>query len=596
MAALALFKIEDLTYWYPEGTRPALAKVNLEIEEGELLVVAGGSGSGKSTLARFLAGLAPSFYGGRQEGRVLFRGKDLRELDPRFLATRVGLVFQDPERQLVMTSVEAEIAFGLENLGLAPQEIGRRMAEVAAFLGLSSLKQEFTAYLSGGQKQKLALAAALAMQPEVLVLDEPTSQLDPVAAEELLHLVERLNQEMGYTVILIEQRLERCLHLADRLVLLEEGKVLGCGPPEEMARWQVRNGLPFLPPVVRLFACLGTPGVPLTVKDARKELKQLLAASEAPVPPESQALPPAPRRESGDRPRQFSSGPSPGRPGRPQEPPKPGSPPPVVAELKGVWFTYPNGREALKGVDLVIRAGELVVIMGENAAGKTTLLKLAAGLLKPGRGRVWLAGRDAATIPRPGLAAGVGYLSQDPSDYLFRDTVEEELRFTLASLGREDAGVVPAVLERLKLTKHRYSNPRDLSSGERQRVALALLVVARPPLLLLDEPTRGLDARLKEDLGDFLTGLVREGAGVVVVTHDVEFAAQYADRVVIMSEGMVVADGPRHEILGTSLFYCPQIGRLFRGFGEAVLTVEEALERLGREGGSQPCLRAEAGS
>jgi energy-coupling factor transport system ATP-binding protein len=432
------------------------------------------------------------------------------------------------------------------------------------------------------------------MRPEVLILDEPTSQLDPVAAEEFFHLVERLNQEMGYTVVLIEQRLERCIHLADRLVLMEEGKVLKCGRPEEVARWQVQHRFSLLPPVARLFASLGAPTVPLTVKEGRKELRRLLEAGSAPATSGPQDYSSSVRHRE-RQPQAGGSPPGP-RPRRQVRRPKDEPQVPVLAELKGVWFTYPNGREALKDVNLKVRAGELVAIMGENAAGKTTLLKVAAGLLKPARGRVWLGGKEAGTVSRPGLAGGVGYLSQDPNQYLFRDTVEEELRFTLASLDLEDGGAVQHTLERLGLAKYRQANPRDLSSGERQRVALASVVVARPRLLLLDEPTRGLDGRLKEELGAFLAGLAGEGAGVVVVTHDVEFAAQYADRVVIMSDGKVVADGPKREVLGSSLFCCPQMARVFRGLGDAVLTVEEALEKLTREGVFKPWLTAKAGS
>lgn len=568
---MALFKIEDLTYSYPDGDRPALKNINLEIEEGELLLVVGGSGSGKSSLARLLAGLVPHFYGGRLEGRVLFRGKDLRELDPRLLAARVGVVFQDPEKQLVMTSVEAEIAFGLENLGLPQEEMSRRIAEVTGFLGLSSLKEEFTASLSGGQKQKVALAAVLAMQPEVLILDEPTSQLDPVAAEEFFHLVERLNKEMGYTVVLIEQRLERCFHLADRLVVMEEGEVLRCGRAEEAARWLVENRLPFIPPVARFFASLGAPAVPLTVKEGRRELRRLLEdipLSAGPGPRELQAVLPRKKEPQAQD----------------------------LVELKGVWFTYPNGREVLRGVSLEVRAGDFVVIMGENAAGKTTLLKNMVGLLKPGRGRVLLLGRDTRSFSLPELARGVGYLSQNPNDYLFQDTVEDELRFTLDSLGLEDNGVVDATLERLGLIAHRKANPRDLSSGERQRVALAAVLVARPRLLVLDEPTRGVDCRLKRELGLFLTALAGEGVGVVVVTHDVEFAAEYARRVVVISSGRVVCEGSKHEVLGSSLFYCPQMARLFRGYVEGVLTVEEGIEKLSGKGVFGRCLAVKAGS
>jgi len=542
-----------LTYYYPESTQQALREVNLAVAEGEFLLVTGGSGSGKSSLARALTGLIPDFYGGKIGGGVFFRGKNIRTLDRRKLAGEVGIVFQDPEKQLVMTGVEAEIAFGLENLGLSHPEMFRRVAEVMGFLGLTPLKKEFTANLSGGQKQKLALASVLAMQPRALILDEPTSQLDPMAAEELLNLVKRLNEEMNITIILIEQRLERCFHLADRVAVMEGGRIVREGPPGEVAAWQVKNEFPFVPPVAALFAHLGFPAAPLTVKEGRKILKKYFlsrGAGEA-------ALPSDRREESG---RAVGEGP--------------------VVEVKNLWFTYPSGREALRGINLVVNAGEFVAVLGENAAGKTTLLKHLAGLLRPGRGKVMLMGNDTGHIAPQQLARLVGYLSQNPNDYLFQDTVENELRFTLANLGLPDGGKVERLLERLGLVRHRQTNPRDLSSGERQRVALASVLVAGPQLLVLDEPTRGIDYRLKAGLGKLLREIALEGVAVVLVTHDVEFAAEYAGRVVMLFDGQVACDDPKHIALAGSMFYAPQVSRLFRDIDGGVLTFREAVEKL----------------
>lgn len=569
---MSLFEIENLTYFYPESRTPALDDVNLDVEEGELLLIAGGSGSGKSSLARLLAGLIPAFYGGKLAGRVLFRGKSLTETASPHLNTQIGIVFQDPEKQLVMTTVEAEIAFGLENLGLPQEEMLRRLSEVMSFLGLTPLKDEFTANLSGGQKQKVALAAVLAMQPRVLILDEPTSQLDPPAADEFFNLVERLNKEMGYTVVLIEQRLERCFHLADRLAIMESGRILRSGPVKEVARWEVENSLPFLPPVAKFFAELRWPSLPLTVKEGRRELKRFyggtpVSGKEEPQHPRLRSAPPA--REGGrDRP---------------------------VLEVKNVWFTYPNGKEALKGVNLKVNRGELAVVIGENAAGKSTLLKQMAGILKPSRGSVLLAGRDTRTLSLPELGRRVGYLAQNPDDTLFQDSVEEELRFTLDNLGLEDGGVIDGVLKKLGLERHRKANPRDLSSGERQRVALAAVLVARPELLILDEPTRGIDCRLKEELGGLLAGLVKEGLTVVMVTHDVEFAAEYAERVVMMFDGRIVNDGSKEEVLAGSTFYSPQMARLFKDFAaEGVLTVREGIEKISANGDIALCTGTKA--
>jgi len=542
-----------LTYYYPETQTPALKNINLCIEEGEFVLIVGGSGSGKSSLARALAGLIPDFYGGKIGGKIYFKGQDLWSFDRRGLRSQVGFVFQDPEKQLVMTTVEAEVAFGLENLGLPPKEMLRRVAEVMSYLNLSPLKKEFIGSISGGQKQKVALASVLAMQPEVLILDEPTSQLDPVAAEEFFSLIEQLNKEMGYTVVLIEQRLERCFHLADRLVVMERGEILQDGPVEEVVRWQVRNGYPFLPPVAQFFGLLNHPAIPLTVQEGRQELKKMSVCHLSPGKVSKLK----------------------GYQGR------------AVVEMKDVWFTYPGGCEALKGINLRINAGEFVAIMGENAAGKSTLLKHIAGLLKPGRGRVMVLGKDTCTTPLVQMARQVGYLPQNPNDYLFRDTVEEELQFTLQNFGLKDDGKIDFILDRLNLKGCRMVNPRDLSSGERERVALAAILVAKPQLLGLDEPTRGLDYRLKGELGRLLAGLTREGLTVVTVTHDVEWAAEYVDRIILMFDGRIISDGPKNEVLSDSLCYSPQMARLFRGLARGILTVSEGLEKVQVNGGER---------
>ncbi|WP_242843530.1 ABC transporter ATP-binding protein [Thermincola ferriacetica] len=562
METLPLFEIKNLIYYYPDIEKPALNNINLIIEEGEFLLVAGGSGSGKSSLARALAGLIPDFYGGKFGGKVLFQGRNLREIDRRSLAREVGIVFQDPEKQLVMTSVEAEIAFGLENLSLPQDEMFRRVAEVMSFLDLSAVKDEFTGNLSGGQKQRLALASVLAMQPKVLILDEPTSQLDPVAAEELLNLVKRLNEEMGLTIILIEQRLERCFHVADRLIIMECGEILKGGPADEVARWEVEKSIPFIPPVAKFFASLGASTIPLTVKEGRKALKPYYSMPGARANRTASA--PLPNK------RDLKVRSKPGQENREN----------TMVELKNVWFTYPGGREALRNVNCRIEQKEFVVILGENAAGKSTLLKHVAGLLKPGRGSVSVMGRETGKTPLAELARYVGYLSQNPNDYLFQDTVEEELLFTLKNFGLSDFGRIENLLDKLNLSHYRTANPRDLSSGERQRVALAAVLASRPLLLLLDEPTRGIDYRLKNELGDLLSELREEGITIIMVTHDIEFAAEYADRVILMFDGRVVNTGSKREVLGGSVFYSPQMSRLFRGTVDGILTVAEAIEEM----------------
>lgn len=549
---MSLFEVENLTYYYPETEHPALYNVNIAVEEGEFLLIVGGSGSGKSSLARALTGLIPDFYGGRIGGKVCFKKRDIRSICRLDLAREIGIVFQDPEKQLVMTGVESEMAFGLENMGLPQTEMFRRVAEVMSFLGLTSLKAEFTATLSGGQKQKLALGSVLAMQPNTLILDEPTSQLDPAAAEEFFNLIKRLNEEINLTIVLVEQRLDRCFHLADRVVVMENGEIIRDGIPDEIAEWQVKNGLPFVPPVAAFFSRTGSPVVPLTVKEGRVMLKKKLQDSDKglafALDQHKKAL--------------LSSG------GKP------------VVEVKSLWFAYPNGREALRGINFSANTGDFLAVLGENAAGKTTLLKHLVGLLKPNRGKVTIMGCDTRQATPQQLARTVGYLSQNPNDYLFQDTVAEELHFTLTNLGLPDEGRVDRLLEKLDLARHQLTNPRDLSSGERQRAALASVMVASPQLLVLDEPTRGLDYGLKAGLGNLLHEIAKDGTTVIVVTHDVEFAAEYACRVMMLFDGRVAYDGLMRTALGNSMFYAPQISRLFRGFDNGVLTLREALERM----------------
>lgn len=551
---MPLYKVENLTYCYPEAEKAALNHINLEIREGEFILVAGGSGSGKSSLARALAGLIPDFYGGRVGGKVYFQGQDIRTMDRGKLAREVGMVFQDPEKQIVQTYVEAEIAFGLENLGLDNEEMQRRVAEVVCFMNLEQIRGAFTANLSGGQKQKLALASVLAMQPRVLILDEPTSQLDPVSAEDILNLVKRLNEEMGFTVIMIEQRLERCYHLADRILLMEKGRITCDGSAREVARKTSREDSPFLPPVARFFAGIESPSLPLTVKEGRKLLRSCVNIERA-----------------------LAARPAAGKVG--------GSPTAPAARdsavcLKNLWFTYPGGQEVLKDVSLDVREGEFAAVLGENGAGKSTMLRQLTGLLRPDRGTVQVLGKDVGRNGLKEIRRHTAYLSQNPNDYLFQDTVEEELLFTLKNFGLKDTSVVDEMLDRFRLARYRRTNPRDLSSGERQRVALASVLVMSPGLIILDEPTRGVDFRLKAELGRFLQQEAEKGRTVIVVTHDVEFAAEYAARIVMMSSGRVVSDGEKHEVLGKSVFYSPQLSKMCRGICDGVLTFSEARERI----------------
>ncbi|QEK11388.1 ABC transporter ATP-binding protein [Crassaminicella thermophila] len=544
---MANIKIKNLNYQYPETKNLALNNINLEIPQGQFVLLVGGSGSGKSTLIRSIAGLVPNFYGGKYGGEVYLDDKEIRQIDRRSFVQQVGMVFQDPESQLVMTNLEEEIVFGLENLELPNSLMKRRVMEVSSALSLSDYKNKFIPELSGGQKQKVALASVLAMQPDILLLDEPTSQLDPIAGEEILTMVRRLNEENGITVVLTEQRLERCFHLADRVLVMERGEIIyDHHDPKTIAEWAVDNKTPFIPPLAKLFANVGYREVPVTVKHGREILRSY-----------RNKLKPI-RIDSEKRAEKFE---------KTEEA--------CLVDIKNLWFTYPNGKEVLKNINLKIKPGDFIVVMGENGGGKTTLMKHINGLLKPSRGHVKVLGKDTKKMSIEELSSIIGYLSQDPNDYLFLPTVREEVAFTLEKLGIKDDRIQNKILQKLQIDSLKERNPRDLSTGQRQRVALASILVTKPKLLLLDEPTRGLDYQLKEALGEVLLKLKEEGMTIFMIAHDVEFAAEYADEIILLDGGSIIARGNKYEMLTNSTFYSPQISKLFHNFVENVVTLDQ---------------------
>ncbi|KEO83078.1 ABC transporter ATP-binding protein, partial [Tumebacillus flagellatus] len=505
-------------------------------------------------------------------GEVRFRGKLLSEFGNRRIAAHVGMVFQDPEKQLVMTEVEREIAFGLENAQVHPAEMRRRVAEVLNFFDLAPLRHKRTADLSGGEKQKVAIASVMALQPDVLLLDEPTSQLDPGAAQEILDLVKRLNEELGLTVVLVEQRLDRVVHLADRVVALHQGRIEYDGSPTGFARFAADQRPELLVPVTKLFVEGGRAERPLTVKEAR----QIVRREEGAMQAASASDEPKQRRGLSSKLSQvmrnlFGGGKL--------------DPADVLLEARDVHFSYPEGQDVLKGLRVKIGRGQFTALLGANGAGKSTLLRHFAALAKPEEGRVFFAGRDLREVDPAELAGKLGYLSQNPSDYLFHETLREECEFSRKLVGLsvgDDEGerVLRDVAESLGLLAHLERNPRDLSGGERQRAALMTVLVQQPHALLLDEPTRGLDFGQKERLGDWLTAYTAAGGTVVLITHDIEFAAEYAGRVLLLDDGLVVAEGTPQEMLTRGLFYSPQTARVFHGVQEGLVTIRDGAEFL----------------
>ena len=555
-----MIKIRDLTFYYGDASRPALQDVNLDIEDGEFVLVTGPSGCGKTSLCRCLNGLIPHFYGGEIAGGLEVQGLDVMRHTTRDLATRVGMVFQDPENQLVSMDVQREVAFGLENLAFPRDVMAKRVEEALDTLGISGLRHRQVHELSGGEKQKVVISSVLALHPDVLVLDEPTSELDPKGAEDVLSIVRRLNDELGITVILVEHRLDRVVHLVDRMIVMDEGKIIADGNPRAvLSNGDITSIGAGVPPIVRIVQRLRDNGVnvdniPLTVKEGRAMLKDIFMGARGSTL--SQA-------ESADN-------------GRP------------VIEIDKLWHAYPEGITALKNVSLRICEGEFVAVMGRNASGKTTLVKHINGLLQPTKGKVIVSGIDTRRATIAQLSRKVGFIFQNPNDHIFADTVEEEIAFILKNLGfdsGEIAARIDEMLEMFALKEFRKRYPRSLSGGERQRVAMASVLVARPRVLILDEPTRGMDYRLKSELMRFLNGYREKGNTVVLVTHDVETVAEHADRVVLLSEGGVVVDGNKRDVLSRALFFSPQINRLVQAFEKYgvpnnILTVDEALDIL----------------
>jgi energy-coupling factor transport system ATP-binding protein len=550
-----LIQLTHVTYTYPNQTVPALADFSAAIQPGEFVLVVGPSGSGKSTFLRSLNGLVPHFYGGRWAGRADVFGRDPIARAPRGMADLVGFVFQDPEAQFVVDTVEDELAFAMENFALAPATMRKRVEEVLDQMGIAHLRNRRISTLSGGEKQRVALASVLALQPEVLVLDEPTSQLDPQAAEEVLVALRHLNEDLGLTIILSEHRLERVVQYADRVLYLP---ALGLPPVLDDPR-VVAGQLPLVPPLIELGRMLGWQPLPLTIKEgrvfARRVSGQLLGHGDAET------------RTSGD----ILYAEFPRVPVSPRHP---------VVEVRNLHYAY-DGRAALRNVSLTVDAGEFVVLMGRNGSGKSTLLKQIVGLIKPGEGQVTLAGLDTRKAELDDIIKTVGYVPQHPGALLFSDTLAAELAFTRRGHGLPpDPAADHALLDRLGLGALADRNPRDLSGGEQQRAALASILAANPNTILLDEPTRGLDYAQKRSLTDLLLGLKREGRTVIMATHDVELAAACADRAVLMAEGQIVVDGPARQVMSDSQVFSSQINKLFRD--PRYLVVADVVGALGK--------------
>ena len=533
---MALLRFEHLSFSYPLADTRALDDVTLEIQKGEYVVLCGPSGCGKTTLLRHAKpGLLPV---GAKAGETFYKEKTISQLPELTAAAEIGFVQQNPDNQIVTDFVWHELAFGLENMALPVPVIRRRVAEMAAFFGMETWFRSKTTELSGGQKQLMNLASALAMGPKLLILDEPTSMLDPLAARNLLATVQRINRELGVAILMTEHRLDEVFPAADRVVTMDRGRILSDGAPSEIARQlsasAEKSRIYFgLPAAVRIFSELGeTVDLPLTVRDGRRRLETLLPDAEETAVPEQPETDKEEKR-------------------------------PVILEGRELWFRYnEKSGDILRGTDVTLHEGELLCLLGGNGAGKTTLLQTLAGFRKPYRGKVKLAkGQRLCMLP------------QNARSLFVSDTVEKEL---LDSAGQDRARAVK-MAEKLELTPLLSRHPYDLSGGEIQRLAVGKLLLRDATALLLDEPTKGLDAYAKAELAKLLQELCREGTAILIVTHDVEFAARYAGRCALMFDGLLLSEGEPHRFFAGNRFYTTDANRIAAEHFPMDITCEEVI-------------------
>ncbi len=534
---MEIFRVEDLSFTYPDCSEKAVSRVNFKINKGEFIVLCGSTGSGKSTLLRLLKPeLSPN---GDISGNILFHGTPLSECNCRKSASSIGFVMQSPEQQIVTDKVWHELAFGLENLGVSPNEISRRTAETASFFGIGKWYGQNTADLSGGQKQLLNLASVLVMSPEIIILDEPTAQLDPIAASEFTNALKRLNEELSLTVIIAEHRLEDVVPLCDRIMVMDAGKLIFNGEPGKIFT-EINGDSPVLrglPAAARLYGMTGGKDeCPLTVREGRKYIENTFGNDITSVPVASETT--------------YKKNPA--------------------LEFKNVRFRYSrDGTDILSDLSFKVNTGEIFCILGGNGCGKTTSLRIASDLAAPYCGTVKVFGKKLKEYRNRSLYKEcLALLPQDVQTVFLCDSVREELE----KCGADLSSLLFDISD--LLDKHPY----DLSGGEMQAAALARILAAKPKLLLMDEPTKGLDADWKAKMKDILKNLKEQNVTVVIVTHDIEFAAECADRCAMFFDGKIVSEGTPEEFFSANSFYTTAVSRMTREMYENIVTVSQAVE------------------
>ncbi len=551
------FKVENLSFWYPDRTTKTLQDINFTVNQGAFVLLCGKSGCGKTTLLRLLKSTLSPF--GKMSGSIYFNGKSLADYDSREQASAIGFVMQNPDNQIVTDKVWHELAFGLESLGVKQTEIRTRVSEMASFFGIQNWFYKKVTELSGGQKQLLNLASVMVMQPSVLILDEPTSQLDPISAGEFLQTLEKINRELGVSVILTEHRLEEAFSVADQVLVLDDGKIIADTAPTEvgkMLKLQNHDMYKALPTPMRIHGeVANTLPCPLTVREGRAWLEEYAKTNAL----NSAAIPKDKTRDIGEK----------------------------VIEVKDAWFRYEkNAPDVVKGFNLSVGRGELVCLLGGNGTGKTTALSLIAGLNTPYRGDVLIKGQSISKIKN--LYDGLlGVLPQNPQSVFVKKTIHLDLMEILRDkkLSKEEKEQkVQHISALCRIENFSDAHPFDLSGGEQQRAALAKILLKEPQILLLDEPTKGMDAHFKEEFAHILADLKLNGVTILMVSHDIEFCAEYADRCALVFDGSIISAGAPREFFRGKSFYTTAANRMARTRLPDAVLAEDILLACGSRG------------
>jgi energy-coupling factor transport system ATP-binding protein len=546
VVAINQLEVKQFSFRYPDEPHLTLSGIDLAVKEGEFVVMCGPSGSGKTTLLRqFKRELAPA---GVRSGEIRYYGRPLNEYPLSELSPQIGMVMQDPDSQIVMDDALRELVFGMENIGLRTEVMRRRAAEIVPIFGMDSWLHRRTSELSGGQKQLLNLAAVLTLQPRLLLLDEPTAQLDPVAAREFLQLLHTLNRELGLTVILSEHRLDEVVTMCDRMLVLDQGEIVFSGEPRTAMRELFRaqgSGLKHFVPAIPRLALLGETG----------------GAQSPDRPAAGAAAPPIPLTVREGRAwaaeRRWTA---------PKDKVQLGADPEILLKCRDIWFQYGRSEPmVLKHCSLEVERGGFLALLGGNGSGKSTLLKIIAGIHRPQRGKVKWAEPSGKRGEQAGRERVIGYAPQEPSAFFLHDSVEKELYHAAVRHSARDVdGRILSMAGRFGLLDRLKRHPYDLSGGERQKTMLACILLSEPDVLLLDEPTKGLDPAAKADLGALLADLHRAGRTVVTATHDLEFAAAYAERCALLFDGAITSEGEPRGFFSRNLYYTTPVNRVMR--------------------------------